>query len=148
MFLIYKSKVCLFVLLCCTEELTSGSPVINQTLGLPSKLVYSVCSEWCNVICCVDQGGAVPGVGLYVVCHVNDGCLHTPQGETRAEAAHDKRWDKRGDWEPIIQHVWSGPWQPCRCRQSPETQLHTGPSQGWLVELHIKLSRISAGRPI
>lgn len=54
---------------------------------------------------CVEQRGAVQHVDLHTVCHVNYVSLYTPQGKTCPEAAHDERRDKRGDWQPVIQHV-------------------------------------------
>lgn len=84
----------------CTEPL-----IVIQLLGLPSKVMHSKCAKYCDVICCVEPCKAVHHVDLRVVYYVNDGWLHTPQGKTSPEAAHDERRDKRGDWEPVIQHV-------------------------------------------
>lgn len=87
------------------SDLCAEFLIIIQFLAQPSKVIYTKYAKQSDAICCAEPCGAVQHVDLHVVCHVNDGWLHTPQGKTCPEAAHDERRDKRGDWEPVIQYV-------------------------------------------
>lgn len=85
-----------------TPALRAKPLIIIQLLVLPSKVMYT---QVCQVVRCDLLCGAAQHVDLHVEYHVNDSRLRAPQGKTSPEAAHDKRRNKCGDWEPVIQHV-------------------------------------------
>lgn len=122
---LWQEKLCIFKGLQTYEIYISvcSVPTLQQSANLQVCQVVRLCfSAWGraaadSVLTCM--------LGVMVMR-----ARSAPQGKTCPEAAHDQRRNKRGDREPLIQHVWGGPRQPCWCGQLAAAQLHAGPSQG------------------